>query len=211
MMRVTPLLLEAVQPVPQDVAGLWIEAGRRLVEDQHVGLVDQAASDREPSFHPARECVDLRLALLGELDEIEEFFDAVSDDRSRQVEVAAVHHQVVVDRQLLVEVVLLWDNTEPVAQLRSLVFGVEAQNRERPARDRAHRPDHPHRRGLACAVRSEESERLTLLDGEVDAIDGNEVPKLLCEIVSMDQSRHEWKRVLIGGGLGARIEKMRPA
>ena len=35
------LLLEPVQPVPQDVASLRVETGGRLVEEQEIGVVDQ--------------------------------------------------------------------------------------------------------------------------------------------------------------------------
>ena len=52
------LLLEPVQAVPEQVARLRVEAGRRLVEQQQVGLVDQRAGDRQPPLHAARQRVD---------------------------------------------------------------------------------------------------------------------------------------------------------
>jgi hypothetical protein len=52
------LLLQPVQPLPQHVPRLRVEPGGRLVEQQHLGLVDQRPRDREPALHAARERID---------------------------------------------------------------------------------------------------------------------------------------------------------
>ena len=52
-------LLEPVQPIPQQVARLRVEAGGRLVEEQELRLVDQAARDRQAPLHAARQWLDL--------------------------------------------------------------------------------------------------------------------------------------------------------
>ena len=52
------LALQLVEALPQEVARLRVEAGRRLVEQQQLGLVDERAGDREPALHAARERVD---------------------------------------------------------------------------------------------------------------------------------------------------------
>ena len=69
-------LLEPEQLVPQHVAGLRVEAGGGLVEQQQVGAVDQAAGDREPALHAAGEVLDPGLRLVGERDELEQLVDA---------------------------------------------------------------------------------------------------------------------------------------
>ena len=46
--------------------------------------------------------------------------------------------------------------------------------------------EHLHRRGLAAAVRPEETEDLAAADFEVDVIDGDEVPKALGQVLSLD-------------------------
>ena len=53
-------LLEPVEAVPEQVAGLRVEAGRRLVEQQQVRLVDQRPGDRQAPLHAARQRLDLR-------------------------------------------------------------------------------------------------------------------------------------------------------
>jgi hypothetical protein len=54
------------------VAGLRVEAGRRLVEQQQLGLVDERAGDHEAPLHPARQRLDLVAGPLGQLDELEQ-------------------------------------------------------------------------------------------------------------------------------------------
>ena len=74
-------LLEPVQAVPQQVAGLRVEAGRRLVEEQHVGLVDQRAGDRQAPLHAARQRLDLVVGALGQLGELEQLVGAAARPR----------------------------------------------------------------------------------------------------------------------------------
>ena len=47
------LLPELAQPLPDDQAGLGIEAGGRLVEDQQLGLIDETARDQQATLHAA--------------------------------------------------------------------------------------------------------------------------------------------------------------
>ena len=68
-------LLQPVEAVPDDVAGLRVEAGGRLVEQQQLGLVDERAGDREPALHAARQRLDLVAGTLGELDEVEQLVE----------------------------------------------------------------------------------------------------------------------------------------
>ena len=67
-----PLLLEAVQPVPDEVARLRVEAGGRLVEQQQVGSLISDAGDGQAPLHAARQRLDQVVAPLGELDEVEQ-------------------------------------------------------------------------------------------------------------------------------------------
>jgi hypothetical protein len=64
--------------------------------------------------------------------------------------------------------------------------GVQAEDGQVTRRALRHRTDHAHRRGLARAVRAEETERLAGRDLEVDAVDGGEVAEALGEAVGGD-------------------------
>ena len=64
---------------------------------------------------------------------------------------------------------------------------VHAEHAELAVRDGRDAADHPHRRGLARAVRPEEPERLARLDAEVDAVDRDEVTEALRQATSLDE------------------------
>ena len=60
---------KAVQHAPELSARLRVEAGRRLVEEEHIGTADERAGDGEPLLLPAGERAEPRVALRLELDE----------------------------------------------------------------------------------------------------------------------------------------------
>ena len=106
-------LLEAVEPIPDHMPRLRVESGRRLVEQQDVGLVDQCAGDGEASLHAAGQVVDTALRAIAQLDELEQLGGAPTRLGARQVEVAAIDDEVVEHRELEVEGVLLGYDAQP--------------------------------------------------------------------------------------------------
>jgi hypothetical protein len=103
------------------------------------------------------------------------------------VEVAGVHQEVLEDRQLGVEVVDLGDNPEPALDPRPVTARVHPDHGQRPVADRARAGDHPHRRGLARPVGTEEAKGLPDVDVEVDAVDGGEGAEALRQAPGMDE------------------------
>ena len=67
-----PLELEAVEAVPQEMAGLGVEAGRRFVEDEELRFGDEGPGDRQPALHAPREGFDLVVGAFGKLGELEQ-------------------------------------------------------------------------------------------------------------------------------------------
>ena len=110
-------LLEPEQPLPHQVPGLRIEAGRRFVEQHELGLVDQRPGDREPPLHAAGQRLDLVVGPLGELDEVEQLRRPLAGHPARNAEVARVDGDVLRDGQLGVERVLLGAHAEPTPDL----------------------------------------------------------------------------------------------
>ena len=133
MTWVTPCCFKPVEAVPQEVAGLGVETGGGLVEDQDLGVRDERAGDREPALHPPRQRVDLVVGPLGELGEVEQLLGPLADDPPGQVEVAAVDHQVVENGELEVERVLLGHDADAAPDARSVVRGVHPEDAQRPA------------------------------------------------------------------------------
>ena len=62
-----------------------IEAGGRLVEDQHRRIVDQRFRQAEPLLHAARKAVDERLALAGQIEQVEHVADDLLPPRAGQL------------------------------------------------------------------------------------------------------------------------------
>src|SRR5262245_49521751 len=47
---------QELEAVPDDPAGRWVEPERRLVEEEHLRLLQEGGRDLEPAQHPAGEC-----------------------------------------------------------------------------------------------------------------------------------------------------------
>src|SRR5262249_61871621 len=96
---------------------------------------------------------------------------------------------VVPHGELEVERVLLRHDSETAADPCAVDPGIHVEHTQLAVRDRRDAADHPHGRGLAGAVRSEEAERLTPFDAEVDAVDLDELTKALRQATSLDERR----------------------
>src|SRR3990172_11585039 len=113
------------------MARLRVEADGRFVEDEDLRRVQKSPGDGEAAFEPAGKGVDLSFLLLGELEEGESLFDALLCESRRQVEVAGVGAQVLEDRQLRVQVVVLRHNAEERLDAARLRLHMQAVHRER--------------------------------------------------------------------------------
>ena len=127
------------------------------------------------------------LARSVELHELEQLGGPPPRLAVREVEVAPVDDEVLEDRQLHVERVLLGYDAEACADRASRAWrGPCPSTRERAVRDRRDAADHPHRARLAGAVGAQEAERLAPRDVEVDPVDGREVAEALRQAAGMD-------------------------
>src|SRR5207302_3623344 len=69
------------------------EAGRRLVEEQHVGVVYQRCRKIEPPLHAARVRLDAPVERVPELDELRELLDTLLHHARRQAVERALQTQ----------------------------------------------------------------------------------------------------------------------
>ena len=74
---------ERAELLPHRHARLGIEAGRRLVEEEHAGPVDEPERDVEAPLHPARVGAREPVGGVGEADELEQLVDAALEARCR--------------------------------------------------------------------------------------------------------------------------------
>jgi hypothetical protein len=181
------LLLEPEQPLPHQVARLRVEARGRLVEQHHLGLVDQGPGDRQPPFHAARQRLDPAVGPLGQLHEVEQLVGPLPGHLAGDAEEAGVRREVLPDRQLDVEVVELRADTELGADAGAVVPRVHPQDLQLAAGRWGHTPDHAHGRALAGTVGPEEPERLAPPHVDVDPVDRREVAEPLHQPTRMNK------------------------
>ena len=74
------LVAQPADVAPDGVARLRVEADRRLVEEQHRRMVQQAAGDLQPPFHAAGEGAHQRLAPLRQPDDAEHLVHPLAAD-----------------------------------------------------------------------------------------------------------------------------------
>ena len=156
-----------------------VDADRRLVEEHDLGVVEDAARDVQSLAHAARVALDALLLPALQPDELEHLVDAhalrLAGDAVQLGEVA----EVVARREALVEAaVAAEDVADPLPHLARILHDVAAEHASVPARRQQERDQHLDRRRLTGAVRAEQSEQLTLLDGERDPADGFDLERL---------------------------------
>src|SRR5438876_5625003 len=85
---------ELTQSIPDEVARLGIQPGRRLIEDQQLRIVDEGACERQTAFHAAGEGSNIGVCLGDESSKFEEARNAWPKKRVGQPEVTTVDQQV---------------------------------------------------------------------------------------------------------------------
>lgn len=67
------LLVEVAQQLEDGAGGLGVERGGRLVREEHLGVAYQGAGDADALLLAAGELAGVRLRLVGEADQVEQF------------------------------------------------------------------------------------------------------------------------------------------
>jgi hypothetical protein len=158
--------------LPQPVAGLRVQARRRLVEEDQWRLVNQRRRGVEPLLHAAGELLGALVGLVGEVDEVQQVGDAPVALAPRDAVGLAGEPDVLLRCQLRVDAGLLGHVADGLPDLPGLGRHVEAVDPDAPAGRRQQRGEHLDRGRLARAVRPEEAEELPLGYRQVDAANG---------------------------------------
>ena len=168
-----------------------VEARGRLVEEQELGFDREGARDEHALELPARERADRALRQVGHLDGREGARGRLAVARGERAQHAPapesphaddVHHP---DRKVGVELRLLRDVAHAPAGTRRLF----AEHADGSAR-REEEPEHEaEQRGLSPAVRTEQSQVVVALDGEVDALEDRQLPVREGDVAQLDRRR----------------------
>src|SRR4030095_3903901 len=166
-----PLREKLSQAVPDQVPRLRIEAGRRLIENEELGIVDERPRERETPLHASRERPDAVAALVRKSRELEQLRDSRAQRRAIDAEITAVDLQVLGDGEVGIEIVALRDDADPDAGRPCGLRYRLADHLDRAAV----RIDKPkaaaERRRLAGAGGGEKAEALAAANLEIESAD----------------------------------------
>ena len=157
--------------LPHLAAGAWVQARRRLVEEDQRGPGHQARRQIETASHAARVVHDVSVRGLGQVEPRQEVIPDAAGLLRRQplqppeeTEVLATGEQII-DRRVLA------GHPDQLSHRVGLTPDVVAEDRGGAAVDRQQGGQHLEHRGLASAVGSQHAEDLALMHEEVDAVD----------------------------------------
>ena len=158
-----------------------------LVEEEHPGPVDEPDGDIEAALHPAGVRPDDPAGIGGQPDRVEQVADAIAEIRAAHAEEACLELQVLAAGERLVDAGALGDDADRAPDPRSMRADVVAGD-ERAARIRAReRRQNLDRRGLARAVRAEQSEDAAGRDAQADVVEGTDLAAVrLAQMVGFD-------------------------
>ena len=167
--RLVHLFAEAEEELMQILLVGRVEAARRLIGKDHVGMVDQCSCHSHPLFLSARQLVGLMLGSVGEIQEVEQFQALTSCLGVRNASYQGRHHHVFECRELWQELMELEDETDvAVAEVRQFaVFQPRdvGASQGHSARIRfVERAEDMQERGLASSTFAHDSHNLTLID-----------------------------------------------
>jgi len=193
-----PEVVDAPEVVPQPVARLRIQPGRRLVQEDQRRSVNQRGRGVEAFLHAAGELFGALVCDVREIDEIEQFSDAVGPLATRHAVRLTGKFDVLLSGELRVDTRLLGHVPDGLADSPCVRTHVELVDAHLASGRRQKRRKHFDRRRLSRAVRPEEAEELALGDLHVDSLHG-------CRPVGVYEFETR-RQVLAGGpfpGMGA--------
>jgi hypothetical protein len=164
---------ELLEQLPDPEADALVEARRRLVEEQELGLEGQRPCDQHALELSAGERADRPVGELPHLDRRQGALGGFAVGGGEGAADAAAsepshpHHVAHADREVEVEAHALGHVADPAARL----LGLRSEHAHE-APGRLEQPEHElHERGLAAPVRPEERQVVARLDAQVDALE----------------------------------------
>jgi hypothetical protein len=160
-----------------------VEPVHRLVEDQQLGVGEQAARHAEPLAHAERVRLD---AVIGAVREADARQGAVDARVRRALAGGGDDLEVLAAGEERVRARLLDDRADAGERLRTPCRHVEAEQSHRAGGGACEPEQHADERGLAGAVRPEVAERRAGGDAQVDVVDRDTVAEALREPFGLD-------------------------
>ena len=173
------LTMELAQYLPERQPALRVEAGGGFVEEQHLWPMHDGARDHQPLRHTARQRHDGSRRAVRQTHPLEKLLRFAPGVVLGHPEIATVELEVLEDRHRAIEGVGLRDDTDDLLGDGRAGDHVDAPDCGATAGRRHACREHPDRRRLSRAVRSEQSEDLAGVYAEVEPVDGGDVRWIL--------------------------------
>ena len=158
-----------------------VKAGRRLVEEDQIGIPDQRERQVEPPALAARQVPGARVALLAQLHQLDHLVD-----RAAPAVIAAVHLDQLRDRQVVLHAALLEHDSDALVELALGVRRVHAQHSHVAVAAFAVALEDLDDRCLARPVWSQQTEHLTPRDLEANPAHSLHLAIRLAQIAHLD-------------------------
>ena len=163
-----------------------IQTGRRLVEEQHLGVVDERGGYVQPALHAPRVGTDRALEGVADVDEAGQVVQPLVDLAPGQSVEPALQPQKLHPGLLGVEGRLLQGDADAQSDLLGFDRHVMAGNHGAAFARREQGAEHPDGRRLPRAVGPEKAVDLALGDVEIEGFDGRRAVEPAHEAVSSD-------------------------
>ena len=186
---VVPSATSAFDHLPQAQPAARVEAGGRLVEEQHRRLCDERGGEVEAAAHPARVGLGRSSAGVDEVEALEQLAAAGLGVPAAGAVEPSDHRQVLEAGEVFVDRRVLAGEPDPLAQRGSVVAHVEAEHARAAGVGLQQRGEDAHERRLAGAVRAQQPHDLALPDGQVDAVERAHLAEALDEAAHLDRGR----------------------
>ena len=181
------LLREPLDLDPHRGPRLRVEPGGRLVEEEHLRLVDETGRDVEAALHPAGVAARDAVGGVAQSDELEQLVDPLAQRGAAHRVDPALEHQVLAPGGLPVDARILRDVTGCTAHAVRMAHDVFTGDGRASGVGLRERRERTNGRRLAGAVRAEETEDLAVAYGERDAVKRLHVLVALAEVLGDDR------------------------
>ncbi len=178
--------LKPLQLVAGRVPQLGVEVRERLVEEEHLRVPDQGATQGHALPFAAGELARIALEVAGDAEHLGRPPHLVRDLRTGHPARLERKSDVLCDGAVRIEGVALEDHCDAARPWRHVRIDALAAN-EDLARGRPLQPrNHPEQGRLAAPRRTEQHEELPLADGQIDSVHRVEVTESSAQVAQLD-------------------------
>ena len=168
-----------------------IEGGRRLVEEEDVGIVQERPGEREALLHPAAEAAHAVVATVGKAEGFEQARDLVVQPPACHTVETAEECEVLGGTEALVQGGRLGQDACPAANADAVDRRVHPEHLDLAGVTAKHAVEQPDGRRLAGAVVTEQAERLARADLEREPVDGRHRAEPTAKIGRSNRGRRQ--------------------